>query len=89
MFPQDAYLVVVTVLLIMSVFIFFKLLYKGSLSLLGFLMILVGALYNLYFRYFGSCVYDPINLGLFHSNYADILIVSGLLFICAKNIISK
>jgi lipoprotein signal peptidase len=52
-------------------------------------MILVGGGMNLFERLQGNCVADNISFRFFHSNFADIIISTGLLIVIFVFIISK
>ncbi len=58
--------------------------FKNILYTVGVLAFVAGAGYNSYFRLNDMCVHDNLNFfGLFAFNFADVLVLAGLLIICA------
>lgn len=77
----------VSVILSVFILVLFAVLYipslrKSKLGDIGFLLILLGGLSNLYEWVKYACVRDYINFfNIFHFNFADIMVTIGVVFV--------
>jgi len=80
------------VIFIAFCFIFFvvycrKVLFTGPASLLGIILIALGASYNLYMRWMSRCIFDYWYTGVSYINFPDVLVFMGFSLIILKHLI--
>lgn len=78
----DQFLIISVFLILLFSYIYIKKFQKDNFSTLGFVLVIVGSINNLYQRFKEGCVADYFDFfGLFLFNIFDILITTGLIIL--------